>query len=310
MGGRVLGARPGAADGRRGDGLRRHRLRRRGPRSRAPRARDRALARGGRGGGSQRPELGLGERVAVVIGDLLEPVGPGRLDVVVANPPYIPSAAIDALPAEVSRFEPRLALDGGPDGMAVARRIIAGAAAGAAARGMADDGDRAGAGRRPRFGDGRSRVRRGSRSGATWPGATDISRGGGRRRPRREHEPMATRLVIEGGVPLRGQVEVSAAKNAALPALCATLLTAEPVVLENVPELADVVTTRSLLEGLGARDRERAGRQRQCGWPSSRATRRPTSSCPPCAPPSSCSARCWRAAAWRGWPCPGAARSA
>ena len=46
---------------------------------------------------------------------------------------------------------------------------------------------------------------------------------------------MATRLVIEGGIPLRGLVEVSAAKNAALPALCATLLTAEPVVLDNVP---------------------------------------------------------------------------
>jgi UDP-N-acetylglucosamine 1-carboxyvinyltransferase len=44
---------------------------------------------------------------------------------------------------------------------------------------------------------------------------------------------------------------VSAAKNAALPALCASLLTARPVVLENVPELADVTTTRSLLERLG-----------------------------------------------------------
>jgi len=63
---------------------------------------------------------------------------------------------------------------------------------------------------------------------------------------------MATRLVIEGGAPLRGVVQVSAAKNAALPALCAALLTAEPVVLENVPVLADVTTTRSLLERLGA----------------------------------------------------------
>ena len=44
---------------------------------------------------------------------------------------------------------------------------------------------------------------------------------------------------------------MSAAKNAALPALCAALLTARPVVLENVPELADVTTTRSLLERLG-----------------------------------------------------------
>jgi UDP-N-acetylglucosamine 1-carboxyvinyltransferase len=64
---------------------------------------------------------------------------------------------------------------------------------------------------------------------------------------------MPTRLVIEGGSPLRGVVEVSAAKNAALPALCAALLTPEPVDLENVPALADVDTTRSLLERLGAR---------------------------------------------------------
>jgi UDP-N-acetylglucosamine 1-carboxyvinyltransferase len=63
---------------------------------------------------------------------------------------------------------------------------------------------------------------------------------------------MATRLVIDGGNALRGEVQVSAAKNAALPALCAALLTAEPVVLENVPVLADVATTRSLLKRLGA----------------------------------------------------------
>jgi UDP-N-acetylglucosamine 1-carboxyvinyltransferase len=63
---------------------------------------------------------------------------------------------------------------------------------------------------------------------------------------------MATRLLIDGGRPLGGEVQVSAAKNAALPALCAALLTSETVVLENVPALADVVTTRSLLERLGA----------------------------------------------------------
>jgi UDP-N-acetylglucosamine 1-carboxyvinyltransferase len=62
---------------------------------------------------------------------------------------------------------------------------------------------------------------------------------------------MATRLIVEGGAPLRGTVAASAAKNAALPELCAALLTARPVVLENVPELADVTTTRSLLERLG-----------------------------------------------------------
>ena len=59
---------------------------------------------------------------------------------------------------------------------------------------------------------------------------------------------MPTRLVIEGGVPLRGAVAVSAAKNAALPALTAALLTVEPVALDNVPLLADVATIRSLLE--------------------------------------------------------------
>jgi UDP-N-acetylglucosamine 1-carboxyvinyltransferase len=63
---------------------------------------------------------------------------------------------------------------------------------------------------------------------------------------------MAARLLIEGGVPLHGAVAVSAAKNAALPALAAALLTAEPVVLDNVPLLADVTTIRSLLERLGA----------------------------------------------------------
>jgi len=63
---------------------------------------------------------------------------------------------------------------------------------------------------------------------------------------------MPARLVIEGGAPLRGEVQVSAAKNAALPAMAASLLTAQPVLLENVPALADVVTMRKLLEKLGA----------------------------------------------------------
>ncbi len=63
---------------------------------------------------------------------------------------------------------------------------------------------------------------------------------------------MAARLEIEGGVPLRGAVSASSAKNAALPALAASLLTAEPVVLENLPALADVTTISQLLERLGA----------------------------------------------------------
>src|SRR2546422_689515 len=72
---------------------------------------------------------------------------------------------------------------------------------------------------------------------------------------------MPARLIIDGGFPLRGEVEVSAAKNAALPALTAGLLTTEPVVLTNVPELQDVTTMVRLLETLGARV-ERQGETR------------------------------------------------
>jgi UDP-N-acetylglucosamine 1-carboxyvinyltransferase len=63
---------------------------------------------------------------------------------------------------------------------------------------------------------------------------------------------MAARLEIEGGIRLRGEVAVSAAKNAALPALAAALLTSELVRLPNVPALADVGTMVRLLETLGA----------------------------------------------------------
>jgi UDP-N-acetylglucosamine 1-carboxyvinyltransferase len=70
---------------------------------------------------------------------------------------------------------------------------------------------------------------------------------------------MAVRLVIEGGIPLRGEVRVSAAKNAALPLLAPSLLSADPVVLENVPRLADIATIRTLLERLGTEIEDRDG---------------------------------------------------
>ncbi len=63
---------------------------------------------------------------------------------------------------------------------------------------------------------------------------------------------MPARLVIEGGVPLKGAVTVSAAKNAALPALAAALLTSEPLVFPNTPDLMDVRTMLRLLGTLGA----------------------------------------------------------
>jgi UDP-N-acetylglucosamine 1-carboxyvinyltransferase len=70
------------------------------------------------------------------------------------------------------------------------------------------------------------------------------------------------KLRITGGHRLQGEVQVSGAKNAALPELCATLLTDEPVTLINVPRLRDVATMRSLLDHMGVRTQtlgERAG---------------------------------------------------
>ena len=74
--------------------------------------------------------LKLGDRVAVLRGSLLEPIPANRhIDWVVSNPPYIPSRQIERLEPEVSKFEPRLALDGGPDGLNVYRALIPAAAA-------------------------------------------------------------------------------------------------------------------------------------------------------------------------------------
>jgi len=58
-------------------------------------------------------------------------------------------------------------------------------------------------------------------------------------------------FLIEGGVPLEGRVAISGAKNAALPALAAALLTEERVVLRNVPRVRDIGTLRSVLDELG-----------------------------------------------------------
>jgi release factor glutamine methyltransferase len=71
--------------------------------------------------------LGLEERVDVREGDLFAPLPPesrGLADLLISNPPYIPSADVPDLPAEVAGFEPHLALDGGADGLDVYRRIL------------------------------------------------------------------------------------------------------------------------------------------------------------------------------------------
>ena len=59
------------------------------------------------------------------------------------------------------------------------------------------------------------------------------------------------KLLIQGGVPLNGEVRISGAKNAALPIMCAALLSAQPLRLTNVPHLRDVTTLLNLLGGMG-----------------------------------------------------------
>jgi UDP-N-acetylglucosamine 1-carboxyvinyltransferase len=67
-----------------------------------------------------------------------------------------------------------------------------------------------------------------------------------------EAAPSERVLRVRGGVPLRGSVPIGGSKNAALPALAATLLTSDECVLTNVPDLADIGTMLSLLRSLGA----------------------------------------------------------
>jgi UDP-N-acetylglucosamine 1-carboxyvinyltransferase len=67
------------------------------------------------------------------------------------------------------------------------------------------------------------------------------------------------RIIIKGGVPLEGTVEISGAKNAALPIMAAALLTDEPLELSNVPDLADVASMQRLLQSLGASATHLAG---------------------------------------------------
>ena len=75
--------------------------------------------------------LGLTGRVTVEQGDLYEPlvnsVDGQPFQLIVGNPPYIATAQVDALDRSVKDYEPRLALDGGPDGLLLHRRILAGA---------------------------------------------------------------------------------------------------------------------------------------------------------------------------------------
>ena len=71
---------------------------------------------------------GMTGRIEFLEGDLLKPLASirlqGQVDLILANPPYIPASELDRLQPEVGLYEPRLALDGGPDGLDFYRRIF------------------------------------------------------------------------------------------------------------------------------------------------------------------------------------------
>jgi len=68
--------------------------------------------------------LGLGDRVSVVVSDLFSALSPTRVDLIVSNPPYIATGELATLAPEITEHEPRIAVDGGADGLAVATRLV------------------------------------------------------------------------------------------------------------------------------------------------------------------------------------------
>lgn len=71
--------------------------------------------------------LGVKERISFRYGPLLAPLLGERVDAVVSNPPYVATAEWEALDSAVRDYEPRIALDGGPDGLGPTRALVAGA---------------------------------------------------------------------------------------------------------------------------------------------------------------------------------------
>ncbi|MBV9463938.1 MAG: UDP-N-acetylglucosamine 1-carboxyvinyltransferase, partial [Verrucomicrobiae bacterium] len=64
--------------------------------------------------------------------------------------------------------------------------------------------------------------------------------------------PRVEKIIIHGGIPLRGEIHAGGSKNSALPILAATLLTDEPCTITNVPDVADVQFMVKILQTLGA----------------------------------------------------------
>jgi ribosomal protein L3 glutamine methyltransferase len=68
-------------------------------------------------------DYGLAHRISLHQGDLFKPLGDEKYDLIITNPPYVDAEGMAALPKEC-RFEPKLAFDGGPDGLDIVRRIL------------------------------------------------------------------------------------------------------------------------------------------------------------------------------------------
>lgn len=68
--------------------------------------------------------LALADRVQTSVNDLFSGLPPMSVDLIVSNPPYVPTDVIDSLAPEITDHEPRAALDGGPDGLRVIRRLV------------------------------------------------------------------------------------------------------------------------------------------------------------------------------------------
>src|ERR1019366_3482687 len=94
---------------------------------------------------------------------------------------------------------------------------------------------------------------------------------------RKRRHPHMDKLRIRGGRRLAGEIAISGAKNAALPELCAALLTAEPVLLANVPHLHDVTTMLRLLRTMGVSAEQSADAEATISLDAKRVTNREAS---------------------------------
>ena len=198
---------------------------------------------------------GVAGQIHFLQGDLFEAIRKvgAKFHLISSNPPYIRRGEIAELAPTVSRWEPRGALDGGPDGLDYYRRLAAVAMDYLLPNGavIVEIGADMGVSVRALFADAAACV--------------DATIASGLQRPRSYCHGASSRIArklslrvfahghdyCSGRQSLAGAIAVSGAKNAALPILISSLLTAEPCTYQGVPHLADIRTTFKLLSGLG-----------------------------------------------------------